>query len=133
LVDTASTYPFDNFFLDRQNPTRTYQTTRATTIGNDVWIGYRAHVAGGVRIGHGAVIGSAAVVLSDVPDYAIAVGNPAQIVRYRFSRAIIERLLRISWWEWPEEKVRDNLEWFYRPVLEFVEQFDPLGKAAGNG
>jgi len=124
---TVSTYPFDNLLLDKPNPTRSYRTTRNTEIGNDVWLGYRAHVVGGVRIGHGAVVGSRAVVFGDVPPYAIVAGNPARLVRYRFSRPIVERLLRIAWWDWPDEMVRANVEWFYRPVREFVEQFDPDG------
>jgi virginiamycin A acetyltransferase len=124
-TDSVSTYPFDNFFFGRKNPTRTYQTTGKTVVGNDVWIGYGAHISGGVQIGHGAVIGTRAAVFSDVPSYGIVVGNPARLVRYRFSRPLVERLLRIAWWDWPEDTVRENLEWFYRPIGEFVARFDP--------
>jgi hypothetical protein len=130
---TVSTWPFDNFWLQRENPTRSYLTTRPTTIGNDVWIGFRAHVGGGVHIGHGAVVGARSVVFSDVPDYAVVAGNPAKLVRYRFSDAVVRRLLRIAWWDWPDEVVRANLEWFYRPVREFVEQFDPPQGSAADG
>jgi acetyltransferase-like isoleucine patch superfamily enzyme len=132
-TDTVSTYPFDNFFLGRENPTRTYKTTRDTVIGNDVWIGHGAHIGGGVRVGHGAVIASWAVVFSDVPDYAVVAGNPAQLVRYRFSRPVVRRLLRIAWWDWPEDTVRENVEWFYRPIGEFVERFDPGGGSPADG
>jgi acetyltransferase-like isoleucine patch superfamily enzyme len=104
---------------------RTYQSTRNTTIGNDVWIGYRSMILGGAHVGDGAVIAAGSVVFTDVPPYAIVAGNPAEIVRYRFSKAIVERLLRITWWNWSEEKIRENIEWFYRPIIEFVEQFDP--------
>jgi hypothetical protein len=55
------------------------------------------------------------------------------VVRYRFSSAVVKRLLRIAWWDWPDEKIRENLEWFYRPVTEFVEQFDPAGGNATDG
>jgi acetyltransferase-like isoleucine patch superfamily enzyme len=129
-TDTVSTWPFDNFWLDRPNPTRTYRTTRNTTVGHDVWLGYGAHVLGGARVGHGAVVAARAVVFADVPDYAVVAGNPAQVVRYRFSQPIVRRLLRIAWWDWPDEVVRANLEWFYRPVREFVEHFDPCGEGA---
>ncbi len=132
-TETVSTYPFDNFFLGRANPTRTYKGTRDTVVGHDVWVGYRAHVLGGVRVGHGAVLGTRAVVLSDVPPYGIVVGNPARLVRYRFSKPMVERLLRIAWWDWPEARVRENVEWFYRPVQEFVEHFDPQGGSCGHG
>lgn len=131
-TETVSTYPFDTWFLGRRNPTRSYKTSRNTEIGNDVWIGHGAHIAGGVHIGHGAVIASGAVVFHDIPAYGIAVGNPARVTRYRFSESIVERLLRIAWWDWSDEEVRKNAEWFYRPVAEFVEQFDRLGGSPAN-
>lgn len=124
-TETVSTYPFDTWFLGRMNPTRSYRQTRNTEIGSDVWIGDGAFIASGVRIGHGAVVASRAAVFTDVPPYAIAAGNPARVNKYRFSEEIVEGLLRIAWWDWPEAMVRRNVEWFYRPVAEFVKQFDP--------
>ena len=82
---------------------------------------------GGVRIGHGAVIASRAVVFTDVAPFAVAVGNPARVMRFRFNEMIVERLLRIAWWDWPDEVVRERLERFFHPVVEFVEHFDPPG------
>lgn len=67
-------------------------------IGNDVWIGARAHIRGGVVIGDGAIIGNDAVVTKDVPPYAVVVGNPGRIAKFRFPEPIIERLLRLEWW-----------------------------------
>jgi len=119
-TETVSTYPFDTWFLGRLNPTRSYKTSRHTEIGSDVWIGHGAHIAGGVHIGHGAVIASRAAVFTDVPPYGIAVGNPARVTRYRFSEPIVESLLRIAWWDWPDDEVHRHVEWFYRPVSEFV-------------
>jgi len=69
-------------------------------IGNDVWIGYGALIRRGVTIGDGAVIGSRAVVVKDVPPYAVVGGVPAQILKYRFPQDIIERLLAIKWWDY---------------------------------
>jgi virginiamycin A acetyltransferase len=132
-TDAVSTWPFDNFVLGRENPTRTYRSSRHTVLGNDVWTGCRSHIMPGVHVGNGAVVAARAVVFSDVPDYAIVCGNPARVVRYRFSSAVVKRLLRIAWWDWPDEKIRENLEWFYRPVTEFVEQFDPGGGNATDG
>jgi acetyltransferase-like isoleucine patch superfamily enzyme len=123
-TDTISTYPFEALLFNQPNPTRCYRTTRNTEIGSDVWIGYGAHIAGGVHVGHGAVIASRATVFADVPPYAIVVGNPARVTKYRFSEETIEKLLRIAWWDWSDETVRNNLEWFYRPVSEFVQQFE---------
>lgn len=71
---------------------------KRTTIGSDVWIGYRAIVMQGVTIGHGAVIGAGAVVTRDVPPYAIVGGAPARLLRYRFEEVLREALLASNWW-----------------------------------
>ena len=84
-------------------------TKGATTIGNDVWIGYRAMILSGVTIGHGAVIGAGAVVVSNVAAYAIVAGNPAHIVRFRFHENEIEKLLSLCWWDWDIDKIKDNI------------------------
>ncbi len=81
----------------------------ATRIGNDVWIGFRAMVLSGVTIGDGAVIGAGAVVASDVAPYAIVVGNPARVVRFRFGTAEIRQLLALRWWDWDLDKIRVNM------------------------
>ncbi len=78
-----------------------------TVIGNDVWIGSQANVLRGVKIGDGAVIGASSLVLEDVPPYAIAVGSPARIIKYRFDEDTVSRLLNIRWWDWPREQIRD--------------------------
>jgi carbonic anhydrase/acetyltransferase-like protein (isoleucine patch superfamily) len=101
-------------------------------IGSDVWIGEGAAVAGGVRVGHGAVIGARSTVLEDVPPYAIVTGHPAKIVRYRFSKPTIDALRRIAWWEWPEERIRAELEWFLGPIADFVARFDVEGEPGGR-
>lgn len=92
-------------------------------IGNDVWIGYHATILPGVyRIGDGAIIAAGSIVSKDVPPYAVVAGVPAVIKKYRFSENIIEELLRIKWWDWPEEKIFNNTDVFYAPE-EFVEKF----------
>ena len=70
----------------------------ATMIGSDVWIGNNALISSGVRIGTGAIIGAGAMVSRDIPPYAIAVGVPARVIKYRFESAIIEKLLQSKWW-----------------------------------
>ena len=79
-----------------------------TVVGNDVWLGYQALVLPGVTIGHGAVVAAASVVASDVPPYAIVAGNPARVVRRRFSDEDVERLLRAAWWDWPMDLVTEH-------------------------
>jgi acetyltransferase-like isoleucine patch superfamily enzyme len=71
-----------------------------TVIGNDVWIGANAIVMRGITIGDGAVIGAGAIVTKDVPSYAIVVGTPARILRYRFAPETVQRLLRLCWWQY---------------------------------
>ena len=121
--DLPSTWPVESYLRGVPNPTRSYRPTdRHTTIGHDVWIGYQAIIAGGVHVGDGAVIGCGAVVIRDIPPYSIAVGNPARVIRSRFSAEQVEDLLRISWWNWSPETIRDRLEWFYLPTEEFIKR-----------
>lgn len=89
-------------------------------IGHDVWIGAHAIILSGVSIGTGAVIGAGAVVTKDIPTYAIAVGNPARVVRYRFEPEIIEQLLKSEWWLLPDETIQELEPYFYS---EDIQQF----------
>lgn len=104
-MDSPSGYPFrSQYFMSDAKPVEAL-TRGPVTIGNDVWIGGRAIILSGVTIGDGAVVGAGAVVSRDVPPYAIAAGNPARVVRYRFSPEVIARMLEIHWWDWPDEKI----------------------------
>jgi acetyltransferase-like isoleucine patch superfamily enzyme len=78
------------------------------TIGNDVWIGSGAVIMRGVLVGDGAVIGANSVVTNDVPPYAIVVGSPARVIKYRFKPEVIELLLKLKWWSWPIDKIKAN-------------------------
>lgn len=82
-------------------------------IGNDVWIGARAIIRDGVKIGDGAIVGAGAVVTRDVPPYAIVGGVPAKIIRYRFQPAEIEFLEEMKWWDCDIEWIRENYEAFH--------------------
>jgi acetyltransferase-like isoleucine patch superfamily enzyme len=92
-----------------------------TTIGSDVWIGYRAIIMQGVAIGPGAVVGAGAVVTRDVPPYAIVAGSPARLLRYRFDDALRHALLASRWWDQPDsilercaEEIRDPYRFLER-------------------
>jgi virginiamycin A acetyltransferase len=80
-----------------------------TVVGNDVWFGHSATVMPGVRIGHGAIVASGAVVTSDVPDYGIVGGNPARLIRLRFTESEVARLLAVAWWDWPVEHLTKHI------------------------
>lgn len=81
-------------------------------IGSDVWIGNNVIIQGGVTVGDGAVIGAGAVVTHDVPPYAIVVGVPAKVLKYRFEESKITQLMQIKWWDWSNEEIQKNKEFF---------------------
>lgn len=112
LTDAISSYPFAIFGADWKDAMegKSYPSKGDTVIGNDVWIGYNATIMPGVQIGDGAIIGSNATVTSDVEPYAIVGGNPARLIRKRFSDTEIEKLLKLSWWDWPIGKITNNLQ-----------------------
>lgn len=91
-------------------------------IGNDVWIGDGAIILSGVKIGDGAIIGAKAVVVKDVEPYSIIVGNPAKLLKYRFTRIQIEKLLKIQWWNWEINKIESNLDLILNDNIDiFIE------------
>ncbi|MBD3627915.1 CatB-related O-acetyltransferase [Cyclobacterium sp.] len=81
-------------------------------IGNDVWIGTKTVVLSGAKIGHGAIIGANSVVKGIIPAFAIAVGSPAKVVKYRFNQETIDKILEMKWWDWDLEKIKANRELF---------------------
>lgn len=80
-----------------------------TIIGNDVWFGHESMVMPGVQIGDGVIIAARSVVTKSVPAYAIVAGNPARIIRSRFSSEIVEKLLLIQWWNWDYNKITRHI------------------------
>lgn len=82
-------------------------------IGNDVFIGANVTVLDGVHIGDGAVIGAGAVVANDIPPYAVAVGVPAEVRKYRFDEKTIHSLLRKQWWDGTAEDIKRVEEYFW--------------------
>lgn len=77
-----------------------------TNIGCDVWIGLSSTILAGAKIGHGACIGAGTIVKKEIPPYAIVAGNPAKIIRYRFSDEIIDDLLDLKWWTLQPEIIK---------------------------
>lgn len=99
--------------------------SRRVLIGNDVWVGSHALILGGVRIGDGAVVGAGAVVTKDIPPYSIVGGVPARVIRYRFTEAIIEELLKTRWWDYSDDELRRNIGSFQSRIIT-VDQIKEL-------
>lgn len=119
LCQKYGTYAFNPHIGD----SRSYLAKNSPcVIGNDVWIGWNAVLMPGIEVGDGAIIAAGAVVTHDVPPYAVVGGVPAKIIKMRFSGTEIEKLLKIKWWEWDDEKIMENYEWFYQPK-NFIEKF----------
>lgn len=105
-------------FADRDE----FEEAKETSIGHDVWTGARVFVRDGVRIGNGAIVAAGAVVVKDVPDYAIVGGVPARVIRLRFPEKAIKELLEIKWWNWSEDKLRAAQPMFVRDdINSFIE------------
>lgn len=124
-LSSLSSYPFPLFFeewgLDKQNVTASWDNKGDIIIGNDVWIGYEAVLMAGVTIGDGAVIGARAVVTKDIPPYTIAGGIPARPIKRRYSEETIAALSSLKWWDWPEERIAQNLDAIQSGQLDWLK------------
>lgn len=113
-LGSLSTYPFPIFFEEWGLPVEdipaAWDNKGDIVVGSDVWIGYEAVVLAGVTIGDGAIIGARAVVTKDVPPYTIVAGVPARPIRKRFDEATVARLQKLRWWDWPEERIAQNIQ-----------------------
>lgn len=120
-TDWMSTYPFNVFLKEDFKDINGHPATKGqVTIGNDVWIGSGATILSGVTIGDGAVIGTNAVVAKNVPPYAICAGNPAKLIRNRFSDEVIAKFSEMKWWDWDYEEIYEAV-----PLLQ-NEEIDKL-------
>lgn len=118
-TNTATTYPHRILWQMEGAGEDGYPTIRGDIhVGSDCWVGTRAIILPGITIGDGAVVGTGAVVTKDVPPYAIVGGNPARIIRYRHSEEVIEALLEIKWWDWPEEEIRKAVPLLAAPDID---------------
>ncbi len=104
------------FFADRSK--------RLAVIKEDTWIGHAAIIMPEVTVGVGAIVGSGSIVTKDVDDYAIVVGNPARVIKYRFEPEIIAALLRIRWWNWSYDQLRERMADFRGDIRHFIAKYD---------
>lgn len=93
-----------------------HRIVQGTVVGSDVWIGANAIILPGVTIGNGAVIGAGSVVTKDVPSYFIVAGVPAKQIGERFDREVASLLESISWWDWDEDRIKTNMDFFGSPL-----------------
>lgn len=122
-LDAFTTYPFPIFGQgwEKAFNVADFEVKGDIIVGNDVWFGYDSMVKNGVTIGDGAIIAAKAVVVKDVPPYAIVAGNPGRVVKMRFDDHTIERLLNIAWWNWEIEKINAHLPTLCHLDLERLE------------
>lgn len=112
-TDWITTYPFGklhtNIFNKFNGPGHP-STNGDVIISNDVWLGENVTIMSGITIGDGAAIAANSHVVKNVAAYSIIGGNPAKLIKYRFSEKQIEKLLEIEWWNWDDKKINDNVE-----------------------
>lgn len=112
-LGALSTYPFPLFYeawgLDRGDVASAWDNKGDIVAYNDVWIGYQAVILAGVTLGDGAVVAARAVVTRDVAPYTIVGGVPARPIRRRFDEETTAALLALKWWDWPAERIAQNL------------------------
>lgn len=119
-TDWVTTYPFGHINQDsfpwhgQGHPS----TKGEVVIGNDVWIGSSSTIMSGVTIGDGAVIAANSTVIKDVPPYTIVGGNPAKILKYRFTEKQIEKLLKNPWWEKTDQEIQELIPLLCSPNID---------------
>ena len=123
---SLSTYTFPLFFeewdLSKSELSSAWDNKGDIIIGNDVWIGYDAVIMAGVTIGDGAIIGARAVVTKDVAPYSIVGGVPAREIRKRLAPEVVERMMELQWWNWPEERIRKAIPVLQSGNIEVLEK-----------
>jgi virginiamycin A acetyltransferase len=131
LQEGITTHPFlthSRFGFVKNDDHETYlKLNSVTSIGNDVWIGKNVTIMPGLTIGNGVIIGADSVVTKDIPHYSIAVGNPAKVQRYRFSKENIAILNQAQWWNWSDKKIKKNLNLFNRTEA-FISELKRMPK-----
>lgn len=120
-MNGISTYPFKVFGQSWNSADMSVESKGDTVIGNDVWIGNSVTIMQGITIGHGAIIGTNALVTKDIEPYTIVGGNPAKPIRKRFAQDKINFLLSLAWWDWPVDKITENLEAITTGNLELLK------------
>ena len=110
-----------------------YLKNSSCIIGNDVWIGANASVLRNVKIGDGAIVAAGAVVTKDVEPYTVVAGIPAKPIKNRFDDETICRLLKIKWWDFPENVIQDNFKLLNSKIdNDVLEKLEDIQKSVKN-
>ena len=125
-MSSVTTYPFHVFggVWSERTPDHLSELPRKgdIVVGNDVWLGRESVVMPGVHIGDGAIVAAYSVVTRDIPPYCIAGGNPARLIRQRFSDELTALLLQLRWWDFDPETLAEVLPLLCEPDLERAAQ-----------
>lgn len=119
----VSSFPFYAHYLKKSIEKDTYSKGEVN-IGNDVWVGANAVILSGVKVGDGAVIAAGSVVTKNIPPYAIAAGVPAKVIKFRFNQDIVDRLLKIQWWNWDKQFLNNHVDDMYENIEEFIKKYN---------
>ncbi len=114
-MDWVSTHSFTykpKYGFSKNDHTQEAERNLETIIGNDVWIGANSTVLAGIKIGDGAIIGAHSLVTKDVEPYSVVIGTPAKHYKFRFNEGQRNKLLQIKWWNWNDNKIKENIELF---------------------
>ncbi|MED3854890.1 Vat family streptogramin A O-acetyltransferase [Priestia megaterium] len=124
-MDGFSTYPFNIFGegWEKHTPMLNQLPFKGDTIiGNDVWVGMDTVIMPGINIGDGAIVAAKSVITKDVEPYTIVGGNPAQKIKERFPKQIINKLLEIRWWDLTIEIISDHIDVIVNGEIEELEK-----------
>lgn len=116
--EKRDTWHFEGAHLHREE----VEQVKRIKIGNDVWLGHNVLITNYANIGNGVIVGAGAIITKEVPDYAVVVGVPARIIRYRYMPEQIAALNEIAWWDWSDDEIRKNYDDFFLPVEVFIEK-----------
>lgn len=113
--DRVSTFYMNHYFFEG-NSNNDIFSKGDIIIEDDVWIGSNSVILSGVKIGRGSIIGAGSVVTKSIPAYSIVAGNPAKVIKRRFTDQIISELEELRWWNWDEIKISRNKEFFNKKI-----------------
>jgi acetyltransferase-like isoleucine patch superfamily enzyme len=113
----VSTYPFYSFSKDKSLIGKDRKSKGSVVIGHEVWIGTNVTILSGVKIGNGSIVGAGSVVTKNIPEFSIYGGNPAKLLKMRFNSEEIEKIKKMDWWNWSEDKLLTNRNILMNPLV----------------